>query len=132
MDRPALGGFERWNQSASRFELRPLTLDIELRTQACLGSNPGEVQRIPLQSDVLAGDLQAPLKAAQLRIIAGDLRQHADQRVSPGFGSPGTSGAFGGGCNCANSPTVSVCAAGASPFAGATMAGSLAIKGKAA
>ncbi len=70
-----LSGFERRNQGARGFELRGLALDIELRTQARVGANLGEVQRILLQSDVLVRNLQAPLKAAQFRIIAGDLRQ---------------------------------------------------------
>src|SRR5260370_21099300 len=80
-----LSGFERRNQGAGRFALRGLALDIELRTQACVGSNSGEMQRILLQSDVLVRDLQAALKTAQLRIIASDLRQQTEQHVAARF-----------------------------------------------
>src|SRR5260370_41496302 len=80
-----LSSFERRNQGARGFELCGLTLDIELRTQARVGSNLGEVQRILLQSDVLVRDLQSALKAAQFRIIACDLRQQTKEHVAPRF-----------------------------------------------
>ncbi len=85
VDRDPVAGFEDGDGGLSRGELGLGTGDVEVAGQAGLVAGGGDVDRLGLDADVLAGDLDASLEAAGLNVVAGHLGDQGDQHVAPGL-----------------------------------------------
>ena len=75
-------GEKRGNHSLGGFQLRCGARHIEFRRQTGFGPDASKIQSLLLRVNVLVGDLQAALEAAQLRIAAADVAEQNHQYVA--------------------------------------------------
>src|SRR6185437_6268886 len=69
-----------------RPQLRGGVGDVEVRTEASRGPFAGELHTLLLHLHVLVRDVDLPLHAAQLDVVAGDLGERGQERVAPRLG----------------------------------------------